>query len=326
MKKTFFKISILIIVLLVVLLIVQGIVNRYPYLFVKADSTEPDTTGFVLIPQNFNKMIEQYSGSVEVKTIGQDIYRFINDAIPEIYNNTKGMTETSLGRYYTDNIVKLNKYNIYSEQDFIKIAKKINRINPNENKVLITEIDLSTCENNDDYFQFVLRCYFQNIKCEFIVNLYNKEDKIEFKEYTPLDTFYDNYNGSIRKEEIMYMLDDLRDFNIYNIHTYTLNTLSDNAILQYYDLHTSEMNKIGIMRKEDYLEIAVYFIQLIWRDFTGIYYYDIDNSSIKEEEGYLTATVVFHPNTERDIKLKICVPREETETNKIKIKKANSDE
>ena len=312
---------ILTIVALVILLIVQGLIYNYSYLFIKEDTTMPDDTEFTLTPQNFNLVVKKYNGVLDRKNITKELYTFIKKDVLEIYTCTKDLTDDGLERYSVDNLERIKVYNIYSSEEFIKIAEKIRLINPIENKLNTTEVDLDNCEDNENYLSFILRCYYnKRSEQEYLVLLYKNEEKIEFRDYNQLNKMYENYKGKASKEEATKILDNLRDFNIYNLHLFTKDTLNDNSILQFYDLNKSTINNIGIKTEQDYLDIAIMFIKQVWRDFSAVYYYTVDSNSFEEEENYYTAKVTFYFNSGRTISLKLCLANNEEEP-QIKIKK-----
>lgn len=276
---------------------------------------------YTLYPKNADEALQQYNGQVDYAMIGRYFYRFITNDLKSIYKDTINLTTSGLEAKYQSDPVTPETMNIYTQEDYVGIAKALQRAGNDDGKYVykMAEVNLDTCENTEDYYTFVVSVkYENNKKVSFRVNLSNKDRKIEFKKYSEFDEIFKLYQGEVEEELFLDKLSGLTNKAFPFIVNHNAG-YSVNGLLQVYDLNKNELNGYGIYTDTDYLNLADQILVVGYKENSSIknYVYDIEN--IIFENDYISFDLDIQYSNDITIKLKVYIANKKNPTPNVKI-------
>lgn len=276
---------------------------------------------YTLYPKNMDEALKKYTGPVDYGMIGRYVYRFITNDLKSIYKDTIHMTTDEIQKKYKDDPVTPETMNIYTQDDYVGIAKALQRAGNDDGTYVYksAEVNLDTCENLENCYTFVVNVKYENNKSiSFRMNLSNKENKIEFKKYSEFDNVFELYNGEVKEEDFLDQLSKLTNkaFSFMNKNNAGY---SINGLLQTYDLNKNEINSYGIYTDIDYLDLAEQILVLKYNDSLSIKKYIIDTEKIINNNDYFIFDIDIEYSNNVTIKLKAYIAPKIYPTPNIKI-------
>ncbi len=289
------------------------------------ESKEPEYVENLRIsPRNTKELMQLYHGTVTRGMFERNLYKFIVNHIPKLYEEIKNFSEEQIAEYYDNHTQEVNHMQIYSKDEFILICKDIqsNITEKNKNDMPAPIIELTTCEDNTDNFSFELILKYSDANILRLKTIfYKNEEKIEFQKYDELKDIFSKYNGPVTKQEVIHQVSSVV-INAKKIYESCKN-LSLNKILQNYDLNKEELVKIGICSREDYLKITNQIVRVTWSKNPEYVGFTADPNTIKSNETYTSFRTTINYETDQSIKIDIHVINSENLINeyspKIKI-------
>ena len=276
---------------------------------------------YTLYPKNMDEALKKYTGPVDYGMIGRYMYRFITNDLKTIYKDTMHMSLGEIKKRYQDDPVTPETMNIYTQEDYVGIAKALQRAGNDDGTYVykLAEVNLDTCENLEDRYTFIINVKYENNKSiSFRMNLSNKENKIEFRKYSEFDSVFELYNGEVKEEDFLDQLSKLTNkaFQFMNKNNAGY---SINGLLQTYDLNKNELNSYGIYTDIDYLNLAEQILVLKYNPSLSIKKYLIDTDNIIKNDDYFVFDINIVYSNDITIKLKAYIAQKIYPTPNIKI-------
>lgn len=185
MKKKKLKIVILLLIIVILLLLI--ILN-----LVKKDSEINKKTNEQVIvvrglenkyPTNTFYLSQKYQGDMEMNKISTIVSRFMTSSIPTLRASIENdMTDNELLEYYNKNTQIIKKlYGSITSDEFIKIAKLIQKLKKKELIYENSEYFVDTIEEDDNLFKVTLRIQYEGEEyIDVIVKINEVYNKITF--------------------------------------------------------------------------------------------------------------------------------------------------
>ena len=275
-------------------------------------------------PRNIKEVMNLYQGPVSKGIFERNLYKFIVNHIPKLYEGTKNFNEEQISEYYENHTKEINDINIYSKEEFILICKDIqaNITESNKNDMPAPIIELTTCEDKEDSFSFELLLKYSDANILRVKTIfYKNEEKIEYQKYDELKDIFLKYNGPVTKEEVTHQVSSIV-VNAKKIYE-SCYKLSLNKILQNYDLNKEELVKIGIHSREDYLKITNQLVRITWLKNPEYIGFTADANTLQSNEMYTSFKTIINYDSDQSMKINIYIINSENLINeynpKIKI-------
>ncbi len=283
------------------------------------ESKDPEYVDNLRIsPRNMKEVMKLYQGPVTRGMFERDLYKFIVNHIPHLYEEIRNFNEEQIGTYYDNHTQEINDIHMYSREEFILICKdiQINITEKNKKDMPSPIIELTTCEDNVENFTFELILKYSDTNVIRLKTTFSKnEEKIEFQKYDELKDIFLKYNGPVTKQEVIHQVSSVV-INARKIYESCRN-LSLNKILQNYDLNKEELIKIGIISKENYLKITNQLVQVTWTKNPEYVGFTADVNTLEVNETYTSFITTINYETDEAIKVKIHVINAENLVNEF---------
>lgn len=271
-----------------------------------------------IYPLYTSDLYENHNIAIDEDEFAEEVYKCVFNNLNEIYNNVSNLTWEETKSYYINNKEQINSMHIYSDEDLYLVAMQIKNI-LSEKTVYYNYSVISTdsiVDEKDGYCKFNLDIFFVNNQdIKFKVSLANNENvnnKIIIEDNSEINKLYELANKGFSRANAIQIINNIMN-NARDIETTTL-TYSQNKERQYFDLHQSKMNKLGIYSMDDFVTFIAALGSISWNSKDTITGYTIDLSNATKNDDYITATLYINYGNIERIKLNFSVS---TNINKI---------
>lgn len=326
------KFLITLIVLLFILAIAQGIYYKVrPKEVNIPQEIENQENGEELVEKSMYiygmlDLYENYNLGLSLEELQSKMYDFVYVNLPEIYKNIEEMDTEETKEYYNENNIKTNMY-IYSEENFVMIAKQLQNIYRTKKDISLIEsrIDLDNIiRTSEGLIAFDVSLGFDNnrdLRIRVVLSENNKTFQILSD--SNLDKIFSNRNLNMKKYEF---LDKIENFISNVLRLRALSTLkTENEKMQYFDENKEYLEDLLITDSKDYISITNQINAMNWINGTPIFEnYEILDS-LSKMEGYDTFKMILYYNNNNKIDLIISIKNEENVIPEIKIAGDESD-
>ena len=318
------KALIIIIILLIVLIFGQIIYYNFNKTenisslneFREEEISDEDNRLYV---KGMSVLYEDYNPKISFEDLENKFYIFINETVPNIYDEVKKKSIEEIEKYYEQNKEQLKEMYIYSKEDFVMIAHQINSA-AEENNIIglynysVDTESISKLENGLIFFKVNFE-YDNERQIQISYKISEENDSIKIESATGLDEMLKRYTGKVSKLDVLKKIDTF----ISSIKEYRINSTlkTENERRQYFDLNKENLEKIGITSQDDYVNVAIQVNRMRWRE-SDLQFekYEILSDKIVNEGDYLSSELIIYYNYDSSLDLKISISNVE---NAIKI-------
>ena len=135
----------------------------------------------VIAPNKIDVLSRTYKGELKLVTLEKELYKFVNENIKKIYNETTGKSQNQVLQIYDLKKEYINQMNIYSAEDLKAISAETLKIGGIENiNYTYSKIDMESYkEREDGYVTFNIAFIYSNSsEIKIKVYLANSSDTV----------------------------------------------------------------------------------------------------------------------------------------------------
>ena len=118
----------------------------------------------VIYPSKVDVLSRTYKGDIKIVTLEKELYKFVNNSIKTIYNDTTGKNQNQVSQIYDLKMPYINSMNIYSKEDFLQISAESLKVGGVANiSYAYSSIDMESYKDDEDgYATFNLKVTYSN--------------------------------------------------------------------------------------------------------------------------------------------------------------------
>ena len=253
-------------------------------------------------PRKLNEFMEKYDGEFESIDIGRRLFKFINSDLNVLYNEYKDKDDDAIKVAYGQNENDINSIKVVDQENALALFKQVKRIKDVKNDIKFKQsgFDIETMETNNLYAKCVLNIdYESNSRVSVVLRVpYNKNEEIEFENYSELEKIYKTYSGPITKDELEKVVDLYRDQAIKQFCE-KFKRKSVNDVKSFYRNNTEFMNTFQVYSADDLFYISDQCLNYKFESSTKITYYTVEQAEGKND--LYSVYDIKYRNTDSDV-------------------------